>query len=423
MSTLTPERRAPRDLLHSEPATPASRPTDAIPHAVTAGHALDEYVYDLADVSPGSDALVAVSQKDNPTPALLPRCTASLTVTRVVRRESLTRVYAVCRSGRVIVADQRFADPGYARILDPPLARGGRCARSGPPPDTRRHVAASRQTSRRSEILPRGIPDANAGRRVDDVCMDMTNTAIRTAGRPTRRPVGPPAPLMVAKLMVGGLLGATLVIPAAGGFHGQALWLRVVVYAVGLSVLPLVWRRRAPTSAYPVAADVYLLVPFGFDAVGNTLGFYARIDNFDNFAHLVGTVALTGFCGALLTRRSNDTALRALAAAGAASMFGIGIEVAEWTAFSHPVATGFAAYRDTVGDLAMDGAGSILGACLLIAADACRRPYRTTTAFPIATRSYPPGIRAGRRLAILANTAVVLSPPVPKLERNASLPT
>ena len=33
-------------------------------------------------------------------------------------------------------------------------------------------------------------------------------------------------------------------------------------------------------------------------------------------------------------------------------MLGIGIELTEWTAFTHPVATGYGAYRDTVGDLA-----------------------------------------------------------------------
>ena len=64
----------------------------------------------------------------------------------------------------------------------------------------------------------------------------------------------------------------------------------------------------------------------------------------------------------------------AVAAAGAAAMLGIGIELAEWTAFAHPVATGFGAYRDTIGDLAMDIAGCGLGAALLCAVALRHRP-------------------------------------------------
>jgi hypothetical protein len=171
--------------------------------------------------------------------------------------------------------------------------------------------------------------------------------------------------LAAAKLMVGGLLLATLFVPIAGGFHGEALWLRCVVYAGGLSLLPAVWHLRGRRSSYPIGADAYLLIPFAFDACGNTLGLYHSVDNFDNFAHLVGTIALTGFAGSLLGARGGDRVVTVIAAAGAAAMFGIGIELVEWKAFAHPVATGFGAYRDTIGDLGMDAAGAIVGAAVL----------------------------------------------------------
>jgi hypothetical protein len=35
-------------------------------------------------------------------------------------------------------------------------------------------------------------------------------------------------------------------------------------------------------------------------------------------------------------------------------------ELTEWTAFTHPVATGYSAYRDTIGNLGMDVAGAAL---------------------------------------------------------------
>jgi hypothetical protein len=175
--------------------------------------------------------------------------------------------------------------------------------------------------------------------------------------------------LAAAKSAVLTLFAATLVVPQAGGFHGEALWLRAAVYAVGICAIPVVW-HLAGRRSYPIAADAYLLVPFAFDAAGNTLGLYGRVDNFDNLAHLVGTFALAGFAGSLLAGRSIDRLLVGIAAAGAASMLAIGIELCEWTAFAHPAATGYGAYRDTVGDLAMDVAGAAIGALSL----AFRRP-------------------------------------------------
>jgi hypothetical protein len=67
----------------------------------------------------------------------------------------------------------------------------------------------------------------------------------------------------------------------------------------------------------------------------------------------------------LLATRSAGRLITILAAAGVAAMLAIGIELTEWTAFTHPVATGYGAYRDTVGDLGMDMAGVALGAITL----------------------------------------------------------
>jgi uncharacterized membrane protein YjdF len=202
----------------------------------------------------------------------------------------------------------------------------------------------------------------------------MSLSAI-TAVTATRRPrLDPLAWLTAGKICVACLLASSFVVPAAGGFHGQALWLRGVVYPVGLIVLPLIWAARGH-GRYPLAADAYLVVPFAFDAAGNSLGLYGRIDNFDNFSHLVGTLALTGFAGALLATRGADRLVTILAAAGVAGMLGIGIELTEWTAFTHPVATGYGAYRDTVGDLFMDVAGAALGAFTLWLTSRAATPF------------------------------------------------
>jgi uncharacterized membrane protein YjdF len=185
------------------------------------------------------------------------------------------------------------------------------------------------------------------------------STVARVSSLSTARP-GAATLLAAGKAAVLTLLAATLLVPQAGGFSGEALWLRAAVYPLGIAVIPALWHVTG-RRAYPLAADAYLLVPFAFDAMGNTLGLYGRVDNFDNLAHLVGTFALAGFAGSLLATRSDDRLLIGLAAAGAASVLAIGIELCEWTALAHPVATGYGAYRDTVGDLAMDVAGMLAG--------------------------------------------------------------
>jgi hypothetical protein len=77
----------------------------------------------------------------------------------------------------------------------------------------------------------------------------------------------------------------------------------------------------------------------------------------------------------LLATRGADRLVTILAAAGVAAMLGIGIELTEWTAFTHPVATGYGAYRDTVGDLFMDVAGAALGAFTLWLTSRAATPF------------------------------------------------
>ena len=99
----------------------------------------------------------------------------------------------------------------------------------------------------------------------------MSLIAIPAVTAVRRQRLDPVAWLAAGKITVACLLASSFVVPAAGGFHGQALWLRGVVYPVGLIVLPLIWAARG-RGRYPLTADAYLLVPFAFDAAGNSLG-------------------------------------------------------------------------------------------------------------------------------------------------------
>ncbi len=191
-----------------------------------------------------------------------------------------------------------------------------------------------------------------------------------------RTPIRKHAAVVAGKLLLLGGLLAALAVPGMHQFHGQAMSLRVVVYLVGVAAMPAGWAiaRRLrdparPALAYPFAADGYLLVPFFFDLTGNSFHLYARVDNYDDVAHLLGVACLT-LCGAALLPRSLGSVVRATLAAGIGVFLGVLIELVEWAVFSHPVSTGFVAYRDTVGDLAMDALGCVLAALVVIAAAA-----------------------------------------------------
>jgi hypothetical protein len=174
-------------------------------------------------------------------------------------------------------------------------------------------------------------------------------------------------------VLIGGICAALLV-PGMHQFSGEAMRLRVAVYGVGVLIVPvgvLAVRRGRAATGYPFAADLFLLVPFLFDLSGNSFHLYARVDNFDDAAHLVGVAALTA-CGAALLPRHLTALVRGGLAAGAGILVGVLIELVEWAAFTHPVSAGFSAYRDTVGDLAMDALGCML-ACLLVALPRIRR--------------------------------------------------
>lgn len=206
----------------------------------------------------------------------------------------------------------------------------------------------------------------------------MVATDIEGRARPR-----PPAPssrrrqtralIALRVLLLGGLCSA-LLIPGMHQFTGEAMRLRVAVYCVGVLIVPAGWLaacRRRPVE-YPFAADIFLLIPFFFDLSGNSFHLYARIDNYDDAAHLLGVAALTA-CGAALLPRHLEALVRGMLAAGVGIFLGVLIELVEWAAFSHPAAAGFTAYRDTVGDLAMDAVGCVL-ACLMVVAAGARRP-------------------------------------------------
>jgi hypothetical protein len=115
----------------------------------------------------------------------------------------------------------------------------------------------------------------------------------------------------------------------------------------------LVQRRRGRAVDYPYTLDILLVLPFLIDTAGNAANLYDTIDWWDDANHFVNWgLLVAAFCQL----------------AGAAIAIGFGAvtailwEFGEYFAFirnSQELAT---AYTDTLGDLALGLAGSVVAA-------------------------------------------------------------
>lgn len=174
-----------------------------------------------------------------------------------------------------------------------------------------------------------------------------------------------PGVLITVKALIMLTTLTALAVPAMHEFRGEAMTGRVLIYAFAVLLIPAGWLVCGRRS-YPVAADSFLMVPVGFDLVGNSLHLYARFDHYDKVAHLVGVAAAAMFAAALLRRHvGGRVAVAAVALAGGLAI-GIAIELFEFAVFKHPSATGLGAYQDTVGDLAMDMLGAAIAAAAIL---------------------------------------------------------
>ena len=148
-------------------------------------------------------------------------------------------------------------------------------------------------------------------------------------------------------------------------FHGKAVVARALAYPVAALLVPAIWLARRRRDRYPYDIDVLLVLPFLVDTIGNALGLYDTISWWDDANHFVNwAIIVTGF-GRLLVRlpvgRLNAFAL----AVGFGYVTAVLWEFGEYLTFirnnENELRT---AYTDTLGDLALGGAGSIVAAAL-----------------------------------------------------------
>jgi hypothetical protein len=150
-------------------------------------------------------------------------------------------------------------------------------------------------------------------------------------------------------------------------FHGKAVVARALAYPLAALLVPAIWLGRGRRDRYPYDVDILVALPFLVDTAGNALNLYDTISWWDDANHFVNwTILVAGF-GRLLVRlplrRLNAFAL----AVGFGFVTAVLWEFGEYLTFirnnENELRT---AYTDTLGDLALGGAGSVVAALLTV---------------------------------------------------------
>ena len=180
----------------------------------------------------------------------------------------------------------------------------------------------------------------------------------------TRRRAALGLDLAVKAALVGLLLFA-VASPELPQFAGKAILGRTLAYPVVALIVPVSWwvvqRRRGVPVAYPYALDVLLVLPFLIDTAGNAANLYDTIGWWDDANHFVNWAILVAAFGQLLLRLRVGRVELAALAIGFGAVTAVLWEFAEYLTFIRNNESEFrTAYTDTLGDLALGLAGSVL---------------------------------------------------------------
>lgn len=181
-------------------------------------------------------------------------------------------------------------------------------------------------------------------------------------------PPTPPRWSVACKVALAALLACGALFPELGGFAGKGMAYRLPLFLAPALVVPIRWWRRR--SAYAVALDAALTLPFLFDTACNAVGLYDHFDHTDDALHFVNWFVLVG--GIAITfaiRPALDGSSRwlvGLAATGIGAMAAIAWEVAEYGVMRAGVGGLSLTYADTLADLVLGTAGGAVGAWLAL---------------------------------------------------------
>ena len=147
-------------------------------------------------------------------------------------------------------------------------------------------------------------------------------------------------------------------------FEGKAMAARALTYPIAALIVPVAWWLRGRPRPYPHVVDALIVLPFVIDTGGNVLDLYSRWW-FDDVAHFCNWLILVS-AFALALRRTRLPLLPAWAiAVGFGAVTEILWELGEYAVMKLGSSGLQLTYEDTIGDLALGGSGTLLGASLV----------------------------------------------------------
>lgn len=171
---------------------------------------------------------------------------------------------------------------------------------------------------------------------------------------------------IAAKLVLLGLLVLVVIDPSWGHLDGKAPVARAITYPLWSLAVPAIWfgwpaLRRRRRGVYPWMADLLVTLPCFTDVLGNRLDLYSRVTAFDDMIHF-GNTAFLSAAVVLLTMQAGSPFLRAVERGVATGVTAaLAWEVFEYVSFVTRSPELPTAYSDTLGDLVLGWAGSLVG--------------------------------------------------------------
>lgn len=178
-----------------------------------------------------------------------------------------------------------------------------------------------------------------------------------------------PAALWVGAGLKAGLVGLLLLplfFPDLEQYEGKGMSWRILVFPLAGLIVPALWRLTGSRQPYPHLADNLLVLPPLTDVVWNTLDAYDRVWWWDDVNHLVNSMLFAAVIGLWAGRYPLSPAVRSGLALGLGMTLQVLWELGEYAVFVANAAEVANAYQDTIGDLALDLVGSLLGAAFAV---------------------------------------------------------
>lgn len=166
---------------------------------------------------------------------------------------------------------------------------------------------------------------------------------------------------LAAKAALAALLALVVVFPEWDRFADKAMGVRVAAYPAAVMLVTLVWALRGRGRSFPWDVDLLVTLPFLVDVAGNAADLYDTVGWFDDACHFGNWALLSAAAGIALRRRGGPPSWTlALTCAGLGAAAAILWEFFEYGVFILDTPEAVTIYRDTIGDLMLGLAGSVV---------------------------------------------------------------